>query len=350
MIPSFNGLRGIGAISIVLSHAILKSHLPAETQKFLRVFVISHSILILFFVLSGFLITHILLKEERKFGTILIRDFFLKRYLRFLPPYYALLFTYFLISWFGIVNFTSCNWLSSLTFTKNFGCRSWMDGHLWSFAVEQQFYLVWPFIFKFCSNKIRQYALLFFIILTPLSKLLLEIYLDKGIAEYSFTSTMGYISVGCLCAIHLDEILVVLRKLNTKLVKTVVIGIIFIIHVLALYNKLPFFFYPFRGLILSICWAYLMLSYGFLSNGPVFKFLNNRYLAQIGMMSFSIYLWQQMFFDEALKPFDNVGLSILVIIPVSMASYYCIERPVLKLRNKFLKPSLKPPVGVSLVS
>jgi peptidoglycan/LPS O-acetylase OafA/YrhL len=99
----------------------------------------------LFFVLSGFLITRILLKEKKKNGVINLKLFFTKRALRIIPIYYicVIIFSVCLDNSFGIL-------LSLLTFTVNFHNPIYPISnaleHTWSLSVEEQFYLVWPFL------------------------------------------------------------------------------------------------------------------------------------------------------------------------------------------------------------
>jgi peptidoglycan/LPS O-acetylase OafA/YrhL len=109
----------------------------------------------LFFFISGFLITYILLKEKELTGKIAIRKFFIRRAIRIWPLYFLLIaITPFLISWLGIGS--PAYWPNAL-FYGNFDCittgASYPFSHFWSIAIEEQFYLVWPFIIAFVPIK-----------------------------------------------------------------------------------------------------------------------------------------------------------------------------------------------------
>src|SRR5262249_5138063 len=99
----------------------------------------------IFFVLSGFLITFLLVSEEIARGAISLRAFYARRALRILPVYAAYVMALVVINQTTAVDLSPCEWATTLTFTKNFACGQWVDGHLWSLSVEEQFYLLWPF-------------------------------------------------------------------------------------------------------------------------------------------------------------------------------------------------------------
>lgn len=152
--PGLNGLRFIAAQAVVLAHseAVLYSFgfydagfwLNAATGKIA---------VILFFVLSGFLITYLLLAERARTGTIDVRAFYLRRILRIWPLYYLVVLGAFLVLPHLDVLATSRrpsggNLFLYLTILPNFADPFPYAGHLWSIGVEEQFYLVWPLLLR----------------------------------------------------------------------------------------------------------------------------------------------------------------------------------------------------------
>lgn len=149
----FNSLPGIRAIAIL---AVLWHHtehpisgLPITSRGFLGVD--------LFFVLSGFLIVTIMLRERERNGDISLKNFFIRRFLRLFPLYYGLLFV--LLIAFGIVfrnSDAAAAYISAMpwyfTYTSNFIREETLLAVAWSLATEEQFYLVWPPIEKFLSR------------------------------------------------------------------------------------------------------------------------------------------------------------------------------------------------------
>lgn len=88
-------------------------------------------------MISGFLITKLLLKEEASKGTIYIKNFYLKRILRIFPAYFFLLLVYAVLQYFKILMVSKESWLTALTFTKFLnGGTDWYTWHAWSLSVE----------------------------------------------------------------------------------------------------------------------------------------------------------------------------------------------------------------------
>ncbi|MGH9888077.1 MAG: acyltransferase family protein, partial [bacterium] len=98
-----------------------------------------------FFVLSGFLITTLLLRERARDGTISLRGFYLRRALRIFPAFYAYLAVLIVLRAAGTIAPSNSDLAFAGTYTMNFHAeRAWQVGHLWSLSVEEQFYLAWP--------------------------------------------------------------------------------------------------------------------------------------------------------------------------------------------------------------
>ena len=101
-----------------------------------------------FFVLSGFLITTLLLKEFDSNGSISLKKFYARRTLRIFPAFYFFLLVLFVADRLGLVpRIDGSSWIHALTYTMDYvglKDRPWNLGHIWSLAVEEQFYLLWP--------------------------------------------------------------------------------------------------------------------------------------------------------------------------------------------------------------
>jgi peptidoglycan/LPS O-acetylase OafA/YrhL len=96
----------------------------------------------IFFVISGFLITGLLLNERERTGTISLPDFYVRRAYRILPAAYVFMLAMIAAHWHAL------SWSSifaALTYSSNYlHEKNWVLGHLWSLSVEEQFYLLWP--------------------------------------------------------------------------------------------------------------------------------------------------------------------------------------------------------------
>ncbi|MEQ1743821.1 MAG: acyltransferase [Saprospiraceae bacterium] len=153
--PGLNGIRAIAALAVVLSHVTvylprfnLNPHiigsLPNGNPKGID---LSDFGVTIFFALSGFLITYLLLAENRQ-QAISVKNFYIRRILRIWPLYYAYLVVALVVTRLGHVHHESINNLFYFFFTpnvpKSFELRSDLLGHYWSLGVEEQFYLFWP--------------------------------------------------------------------------------------------------------------------------------------------------------------------------------------------------------------
>ena len=139
-IPSLDGLRAISIGLVLLGHATRFG----LGHSFLFRLAVAHAVLgvDVFFVISGYLITTLLLEEKIKFGTISLRLFYLRRALRILPAFLVFVGTLFVLSALGYIDIPSRLWIFVLTYTSNFTPRVWDVGHLWSLSVEEHFYFL----------------------------------------------------------------------------------------------------------------------------------------------------------------------------------------------------------------
>src|SRR5947209_3439497 len=140
-IPSLDGLRAISITLVMLSHLLKWKHISVAVlgaYGSLGVFI--------FFVLSGYLITNLLLREYQRTSTISLRDFYLRRAFRIFPAAFVFLVVVIVLyrhqmTWFHVA--AAVLYVANMDIT-----RPWIFGHLWSLSIEEQFYLLWPFALK----------------------------------------------------------------------------------------------------------------------------------------------------------------------------------------------------------
>ncbi|HVG40283.1 MAG TPA: acyltransferase, partial [Chitinophagaceae bacterium] len=111
LLPSINGLRAISILLVIISHVAVYY----QADWFIGQFGVN-----VFFILSGYLITRLLLVEEESKGTINLKKFYVRRTLRIFPAYYFMLLVYFILQVAGIIYLNSFAWLTALTYTKYF--------------------------------------------------------------------------------------------------------------------------------------------------------------------------------------------------------------------------------------
>ena len=182
-LPNLNTIRAFAAIIVIISHIELRKGILGMNG----LSVIMHwgkFGVNLFFVLSGFLITFLLLCEKDKIKTIDVKSFYIRRTLRIWPLYFLILFfTYFLIPYIlpeyyqsNIDRFTLKSLFLNVFMLTNvtliIKLTPLIISTIWSIGIEEQFYLFWPWVIK-CNEKRYIKIILFFIVFIPIIKILL---------------------------------------------------------------------------------------------------------------------------------------------------------------------------------
>ncbi len=162
----------------------------------------------LFFFISGFVITHLLLKEEEN-GGIHLGLFMIRRALRLMPVYWLYIAVVCLASYFGSEPVEMTDYVASLTFT--YSCwnhaSSYVLSHFWSLAVEEQFYLIWPFVMVLVHRKwCRELILASVVLLFPIASGVLKRALYNDFESIPLFSNADNLAFGCLLAFCLEHI------------------------------------------------------------------------------------------------------------------------------------------------
>jgi len=333
-LPSLNGIRALCIFLVIGSHADRSMNFPEILKPYWKFLFNGGLGVNVFFVLSGYLITFLLLKEEAKNETISLGGFYKRRFIRILPIYFTLLIVFALFQIFGLFNFESCAWLTSLTFTKNYGCGSWIDGHLWSLSVEEQFYIFWPIVFKFCGKSLRKYFAFALLMLCPILRVYYYKHNQLGAYNFSFQSNADCLMWGCIGAMYLKEIINYIKNINQKFLRIGIVLIILLVWQLQNLLLLGWLTVPFFKTVISICSVLAFISFTNFKEGVSFNILNTRILNYIGILSYSIYVWQQIFFAPEVGIFHFFPVNFISIFIVAFLSYNLVEKPFLKLKNK----------------
>ncbi|MDQ6814433.1 MAG: acyltransferase [Bacteroidota bacterium] len=336
-IPSLNGLRAISIILVLFAHVVLKNFHFIENPG-------GQIGVTIFFIISGYLITLLLLKEEETKGTISLRSFYIRRTIRIFPIYYFLLAVYLILQLAGVLNFSTNSWITSLTYTKYFTVTNgseWESGHLWSLSIEEHFYLIWPLIFKFLK-KYRIFLAFAIIIIVTLIRLVTDVsvmhILTRGDA----------LMWGCVFAIYSNRLMFFLNSIKKEFQ---LVPFIILLLVLAFkrfftlmgaheYENWVTTFFGSYGLLTNLSVGFVILISIHCSNTVWYRFLNNGILNYIGKLSYSIYLWQQLFFSSRLERLSSFPYNIVAIFIVAFLSFNLVEKPFLNLRSR-LNPILK---------
>jgi peptidoglycan/LPS O-acetylase OafA/YrhL len=327
-LPSLDGIRGIAILIVLLAHASHTAHFP------LPAWLVDRGLLgvQIFFVLSGYLITTLLLEERSKTGTIDLRRFYLRRALRIFPASYCFMA---ILALFALTGKNDL--LFGATYTTNYHMGgSWNLGHLWSLSVEEQFYLCWPLAMQLLSLDRALAAAGAIVAGAPLIVGMFYFVHYPGAERIhrAFPLIADAIASGCVLAILLARWHALPRL---KRIMTHHAGLLAPVAVVLIY----FFASGHPRLFVPAEWATnLGIAYSiarwsrFSGDGP--RVLNHGWLPRLGVLSYSVYLWQQPFLNASVHSWatafpQNIGLALAA----GIASYYLLERPLLGLRQRF---------------
>lgn len=346
--PSINGLRGISILLVIIHHLNERDHIfkMFKDIKILEPFISfledGHLGVNVFFVISGFLITSLLLIEESSSKKISLKNFFIRRTIRIFPAYYFLLLVYFILQFLNIINISKSSWITSLTYTKYFNWQlDWFTSHAWSLSIEEHFYILWPLLFML-GKKQRKFTALLIVFLVPIIRFYTYYNPISWVNDLTIFTRVDSIVIGCLFALYKDRILA-LVSLKWKMVFWVSLISLFLLRYFPVFSD-----YVFLGS--SIIYKGLGLTHGTIANllialimmyavfGPqktFYKLLNSHFFNYLGIISYSLYLWQQLFISRIDNWIFIFPQNLVFIFGMGIFSYYIIEKPFLKFKNRF---------------
>ena len=334
-LPSLDGLRGVSILIVLVFHVLQRN----KGWNFNGMFGVN-----IFFVISGFIITTLLLKEKCRTKQVSLKKFYIRRFLKILPVAYLFLLVVILLNLH--YHFVSKReLLSSVLFIKNTSVLSsnwdWSTGHFWSLSVEEQFYIFFPFILKKSTNK-YMVTILFLLVTIPVLLILEQsnagFFGTRGMHIFlDFFRFIIPILAGALCALLIFKKVIVKRLYPNHIV----------LNLLLLF--LAYFCYSTHGvlheiqcnnLFSSVIVAAVIANNIACSKNLFFRLINSKLLVTIGLASYSIYVWQQIFllqvpWAHAFRFAGDLWFNILAMALVSSCSYYFIERKLAKLKSKY---------------
>jgi peptidoglycan/LPS O-acetylase OafA/YrhL len=314
-IPSLDGLRAISILLVVIGHMGKSGHAP-------RVFWDQYAEIgvRIFFVISGYLITTILLTEHERTGTISLREFYIRRAFRIFPA--ALVFLLIIIPVF----WRQTRWYdmaAALFYVANMDpVRPWVLGHLWSLSIEEQFYLLWPSVLK-AWYRHRVAILVGAFLLSPVLRALLYALKVPGGGAFYLPIVGNNLAIGCLLAIFARKIKKIPAYL--ALAMTAAVALIPLFEPSNVPRTLVMLFVTQPILLISIAGVVLHVvqrPYWILNCAPV---------VWLGKISYSLYLWQQPFCAD---PHLRSGYLVVLAFVCAALSYYFVEQPLLRIRER----------------
>lgn len=269
-------------LCVVCAHAVAYRYDQVQMFRYPRLLAgpLSEIGVQLFFVISGFIITSLLLKEEARDGNVSIAAFYIRRTFRIIPPFFLM------------IAFSSANAadkVQSATFTCNIADCSWSVAHSWSLAVEEQYYLIWPMIFVALKKRRTHF------VLAAIAGLL-TMYLVMPFTYHANALSFGCIATGALAALRPEW-----RPRGTWWAW---------ISCLAILVAGPLLAIKFVSILTPFLIAYVL--FGAKDLTLVRNLLESAPIQWIGLCSYSLYLWQQAFLGKD----STLPLALLPVVVI----------------------------------
>jgi peptidoglycan/LPS O-acetylase OafA/YrhL len=366
-LPFFDGLR---ALSIIL---VLGEHNAGPVTAKLSFLFHGWTGVNIFFVISGFLITWLLADEVRTNGKINITDFFIRRVLRLFPAYYAyLIFVLILYGWSALHDIglaAGYMWTYAYIFKKLHNSHLPLV-HTWSLAVEEQFYIIWAFVFFWLNNNRRRPLLaVMTIVLVQVWKVFVwqnterhqwalpesqRLEIPNAHLQFGFDARIDCLLTGCLLGLfwsnersHAWSERILKNEWSPVFFGFMVMGAMVTQPVAS--ARLPLWHWTVQMPVMDIAIAGFLLTLLVNPRSRCASILSTQVLVWIGKLSYSIYLWHivGMRLCELILPQISYGsvplgmrlakesVTLAIILLIASVSYYLIERPLLRLKKYF---------------
>lgn len=302
-LPGLNGLRAIAASFVLFSH-VLQIAGDAGDAGIVRVFeqhkLLGKDMVNLFFVISGFIITWILLQERERSGTISLRQFYIKRFLRIWPLYFGILAIVILLNKYthvysmyppinGLGILIVCLFVLNIRDTLPNPQVSVLQ-HYWSLSIEEQYYIFWPLLFKKLKVRAIVFVAIGIIVFMAMARNVVAWQYTLHPNEYMLStlsffnsSLFGSIAIGVLGAWLLYRSHRALKLVYNPLLQLAAWVMLLLTIISPVY--IPYVHYEITGL------CYLVLILNVTSNAAAIWKAENRFLDTTGAISYGLYMF-----------------------------------------------------------
>jgi peptidoglycan/LPS O-acetylase OafA/YrhL len=354
-LPTLDGWRGIAVIGVILYHG--REEFSWSNSLPVRLAAHCYLGVDVFFAISGFLICGLLLREYEETGDISLRGFYIRRFFRILPPYYVSLATICAAGAFLALPFNFADVPSCLLFFRNYRplgideYGGFYTAHYWTLAVEEHFYLLWPMLLLAARPK-RAGRAAFLLAMMVFAWRVIEarFHLLAGVlppANFLARSDirMDALLWGCLAAIYFPDIQRLAARIRFSQFWVVPATIIVIAQ-----KMHP----PGQILLNAVLLPVLVVSTVIQPYSVLGRVLEWPPLRWIGTISFSLYLWQELFLPGPATELARGGFrflqqppwNLLAILVCACLSRYLIEIPMTRLGHRISASSLALPRAV----
>ncbi|MGZ6909037.1 MAG: acyltransferase family protein [Acidimicrobiia bacterium] len=357
-VPGLDGVRGLAVLLVVVGHTQISFLPPDQAQRILDVIGGGFFGVDIFFVLSGFLITALLLNERSRRGRVWFGGFYARRALRLLPALYFMLAAYLAYS---VISGAPLAIVGETGIAAIFYANNWWGvfhplasapglGHIWSLSVEEQFYLVWPALLMLLIRPRRGRLLL-----PAICVLLAVVMADRslywsahGVARWvdMFVRTdhrADSLLLGALAAVLWTRRMIPRRGIGVCAYVSVVVMAVMI----ARYPTQSAFLYN-GGFTLFAAATAVVIIATVERAWVVNRFFESRPMRLFGRVSYGLYLWHLPVYIAVVRytsdwaPLARFGLAVGITAGGVAVSWNFVERPAQRLRHRFAE---RPPAS-----
>jgi len=339
-LPSLDGWRGVAILLVLLDHSTESLNLG----RFDHFFRLGATGVALFFALSGFLITTRLLEEKQRHGSISLKKFYIRRVFRLIPASLTYLIVIGALTLAGVLAVTREQWLGSLFFFRNYmpmdlPSAGWFTAHFWSLAVEEHFYLIWPALLILTGGR----AIVPAAIATAVAMWrYTDLHYHVVHAQLWFPGRtdvrLDGLLWGCLLAILLMKpgFRQWIMRFYSWWLWLAGLALYLISNLLSGRHN----YSPYEPALIALIVIWPVLN----TDNWLARLLDLPVLKWVGHLSYSLYVWQQLWlvFPDAPANFgvlQRLPLNILCIFASASLSYYFIEKPMVNLGHRLTSES-----------
>ncbi len=369
--PNLNSIRFVAALAVMIHHIELTKYWFGQPNIYTTSFVggvFGQLGIILFFVLSGFLITYLLLAEQQATNTISIKNFYIRRILRIWPLYYFIvilgLFILPQIKGMAVPGYTEeihdhflAKTLMFLSFVPDVAYAMYKHvpyaEQAWSVGVEEQFYVIWPLLIALVVRKKKTLSMLVGVIVfytaIKMASIILTSKYEHNVGISEFYQFWQNFCIDCMAIGGIGAYLLFYKKekvLNILYNKYLQIALYVIVTIITIRGfAIPYFTYQLYALI------FVVLILNLASNPKSIITLEYKPLNYLGKISYGLYMYHNIVLAACLKFLINEGITlnsvwgnilyyivaITVTVAIASLSYEYFEKWFIKTKVKYSK-------------
>lgn len=323
-VPSLDGIRALSILLVLASHFGQSLHYPHYFWAIANCY--GKVGLRIFYVLSGFLITHLLMRERERSGTINLRNFYRRRAYRILPAAYVYMIV---ITAISHAEFRIRDIAFAFTYLSAYSTYIPHNlSHLWSLSAEEQFYLLWPAVMA--SAVLREHRVAIGVaVLAPVARLVLITAGWSNGPLFPMATSVDALAAGCLLALSQET----LGKWQSFITHRR-FWVVWLLTALLPLAELSRHGRIYQVLVLPVLHTGIALC---LQNAMSVRYraLDAPFPVWVGTISYSLYLWHRPFDDASSHSWCMFfPADLILMVGAALASYYLVEQPMLKLRDR----------------